>query len=165
MSEHSAREASGPAAGAGSVLVGVDGSEGSRAALDYAFDEAHWRALPLVAVTAFEPPDLWITVEGLVPPAEQLHHAARERAESTIGAVVAARVARRAPVPEVHLLVRSGPAAVVLETLSAQAVLLVVGHRGRSPIASRLIGSVGLSVVLHAACTVTVVHGRDDPDS
>ena len=35
----------------------------------------------------------------------------------------------------------SGPAAVVLERLSAHASMLVVGHRGRGAIASRLIGS------------------------
>ena len=46
----------------------------------------------------------------------------------------------------------------LLGTLSAEAVVLVVGHRGRGAVASRVIGSVGLSVVLHAACTVTVVH-------
>lgn len=150
-------DASGSHAAAGSVLVGLDGSDGSRAALEYAFDEAHWRALPLVAVIAFEPPDLWGIPIGEVPSAVQLQHAARERAESTIDAVVSARVELGAPVPEVHLLVRSGPAAVVLQTLSEDAALVVVGHRGRGAIASRMIGSVGLSVLLHAACTVTVV--------
>ncbi len=143
------------------MLVGIDGSEGSRDALDHAFDEAHWRDVPLVAVTAFDRPDLWITAEGLVPSATALQHAAREQAEATIDAVVAARKDVGAPVPQVHLLVRSGPAAVVLETLSADAALLVVGHRGRGAVASRMIGSTGLSVLLHAACTVTVVRHRD----
>ena len=95
--------------------------------------------------------------EGLVPPASALQRSARERAEATIDAVVAARKTLGSPVCEVHLLVRAGPAAVVLETLSAGAALLVVGHRGRGAVASRMIGSTGLSVVLHAACTVTLV--------
>ncbi len=157
MSQQTAADASGSSAGIGSVLVGIDGSDGSRDALDHAFDEAHWRAEPLVAVTAFEPPDLWVTSEGLVPPASALQRAAREQAEATIDAVVAARKTSGSPVCDVHLLVRAGPAAVVLETLSAGAALLVVGHRGRGAVASRMIGSTGLSVVLHAACTVTVV--------
>jgi nucleotide-binding universal stress UspA family protein len=163
MTEHPAREATGAAAGAGSVLVGIDGSDGSRAALDHAFDEAHWRGLPLVAVTAFEPPDLWVTAEGLVPPFAQLEHAARQLAQNVIDAVVSARVTLGAPVPEVHLLVRSGPASAVLETLSTHAKLLVVGHRGRGALTSRLLGSVGLSTVLHAACTVTVVRTPEPP--
>lgn len=156
MSDLSA-ESSGSTAGAGAVLVGVDASDGSGDALDLAFDEAHWRDTPLVAVTAFEPPDLWVSSGGLVPSATQLQHAAREQAETMIDTVVEARKARGAPVPPVQLLVREGPAAVVLETLSTGAVLLVVGHRGRGALASRMIGSTGLSVVLRAACTVTVV--------
>jgi nucleotide-binding universal stress UspA family protein len=164
MSDPSAAGSSGSAPGAGAVLVGVDASDGSRDALDHALDEAHWRNAPLVAVTAFEPPDLWVTSRGLVPSATQLQHAAREQAETMIDTVVEARKARGVPVPAVHLLVREGPAAVVLETLSAEAALLVVGHRGRGALASRMIGSTGLSVVLHAACTVTVVR-RSGPSS
>ena len=57
--------------------------------------------------------------------------APRERAEATIDAVVAARNTLGSPVREVHLSMRAGPAAIVLEALSARA-LLVVGHRGRS---------------------------------
>ena len=37
------------------------------------------------------------------------------------------------------------------------AALLVVGHRGRGGLRSRLLGSVGLAVVLRAPCPVTVV--------
>ena len=78
MPEYSA-EASGPSAGVGSVLVGIDGSQGTRDALD-----------------------LWVTNEGVVPPATALQHAARERAEATIDAVVAARNTLGSPVCEVH---------------------------------------------------------------
>jgi nucleotide-binding universal stress UspA family protein len=45
----------------------------------------------------------------------------------------------------------------VLVRESEHADVLVVGHRGRGAAASRLIGSVGLSAVVHAACTVIVV--------
>jgi nucleotide-binding universal stress UspA family protein len=57
----------------------------------------------------------------------------------------------------VELVAASGPAAVVLERLSAGATMLVVGHRGRGAVASRLIGSVGLSTVVHARCSVLIV--------
>ena len=53
--------------------------------------------------------------------------------------------------------VRSGPAATVLTRLSQSAHALIVGHRGRGGIAGRLIGSVGLSCVVHAETTVVVV--------
>jgi nucleotide-binding universal stress UspA family protein len=45
----------------------------------------------------------------------------------------------------------------VLSRLSEVAALLVVGHRGRGAVATRLIGSVGLGVVVHAHCPVLVV--------
>ena len=38
------------------VVVGVDGSEPSRVALRLAAQEAHCRQVPLVAVSAYEPP-------------------------------------------------------------------------------------------------------------
>jgi len=38
------------------VVVGVDGSPPLRTALRLAAQEAHWRQVPLVAVSAYEPP-------------------------------------------------------------------------------------------------------------
>jgi nucleotide-binding universal stress UspA family protein len=38
------------------VVVGVDNSAAARAALRLAAQEARWRQVPLVAVTAYEPP-------------------------------------------------------------------------------------------------------------
>jgi nucleotide-binding universal stress UspA family protein len=66
------------------IVVGMDGSPGSDAALDYACDEAAFRRLGVVAVAAWTPPDLWITHEGLVPPAAELQHAALEAAREQV---------------------------------------------------------------------------------
>ncbi|GAA4880462.1 universal stress protein [Actinomycetospora straminea] len=139
------------------IVVGLDGSEGSDAALDHACDEAALRGLALTGVIAWTPPDLWITSQGVVPDAHHLHQAAVEVARSQVDRVLAARAARGAPTPEVVVEAASGPAAVVLERYAHRAAMLVVGHRGRGAVASRLIGSVGLSCVVHAPCTVVVV--------
>ena len=54
---------------------------------------------------------------------------------------------------------RAGRAGEVLIEAAEGAELLVVGHRGRGSVASRLLGSVGLHCVLHASCPITVVPG------
>ena len=49
----------------GRVVVGVDGSAGSLAALQFAFDEAKRRATELLVVTAFELQDVWTITSEL----------------------------------------------------------------------------------------------------
>lgn len=121
-----------------------------------------WKSrLRVVAVIAFEPSFLWMAGHGEVPSAQQLQAAAKTEAEKVVDVAVAARQERGLAVPPVHVIARSGPAGAVLETLSLDAALLVDGHRGRGVIASRTIGSVGLSCVLHSR-----LHhrGRAGPD-
>jgi nucleotide-binding universal stress UspA family protein len=49
----------------GRVVVGVDGSPGSLAALRFAFDEAKRRVTGLLVVSAFEFPDIWSITYGV----------------------------------------------------------------------------------------------------
>ena len=123
----------------GRVLVGIDDSDGAALAL------------------AYEPPYLWFSDEGLVPPAADMQHDAKQEAERIVAAAVQARRDRGLEIPATEVEVFSGPASAVLVRLSREADVLVVGHRGRGGVASHLIGSVGLNCVIHAACTVTVV--------
>jgi nucleotide-binding universal stress UspA family protein len=141
----------------GAVVVGLDGSEGSRGALEVACDEAQLRGLPIAAAMAWTPPEVWVTPYPMVPSAHDMHAAAIVLATTEIREVLEARSRRGASTPVVELVAASGPAAVVLERLSAGATMLVVGHRGRGAVASRLIGSVGLSTVVHARCSVLIV--------
>lgn len=150
------RRAAAGAAGDGSIVVGVDGSTGSRAALEYAFDEAMRRDLPVVAVTAFEPAIIWEPHGSVVSAATQQRRL-RRTMSAVLEEVAIGRRDRGAPIPPTRLVIRSGPAGVVLENLAARAELLVVGHRGRGAPSSRILGSVGLNCVFHAACPVTVV--------
>jgi nucleotide-binding universal stress UspA family protein len=150
--------AQGPATGE-RVLVGIDDSEGSTIALDYALDEAVRRGGTVRAVMAFEPPYIWITAEGIVPPTSDLQHDARVEATRIVENAVQARRDKGLAVPATEVEVYSGPPSAVLQRLSKDADVLVVGHRGRGGVASHLIGSVGLNAVVHAACTVIVVRG------
>ena len=146
------------AAGAGTVVVGVDGSEHARVALDRALREASRMGVGVTAVTATTPPDLWaVEVGALAPDLAEVDREVREALQRTVDDAVAAAAADGVDVPAVRLLVGAGAPADVLCRVARDAELLVVGHRGRGALASRLIGSVGLGVVVHATCPVLVV--------
>jgi nucleotide-binding universal stress UspA family protein len=141
----------------GSIVVGVDGSDGSRGALEFAVDEALLRNLSVRAVLVYEPPDLWVIPAGVRVDMHELRQAATQKVLAMVESVADARRRRGEAVPVVRAEVHPGPASPVLERLSREAKLLVVGHRGRGEVATRLIGSVGLNCVVHARCTVVVV--------
>lgn len=140
------------------LVVGIDGSPGARAALEYALEEAALRARALVVVMAFEPALTGVTATGALPSAHDDQHRAHQLARAEVDAALAGRPAGRRP-RDVTIEVRSGPAPAVLTHLSRGADALIVGHRGRSGLTSHLIGSVGLSCVVHAEATVVVVRG------
>ncbi len=151
----------GVAGGGGSrgetVVVGVDGTPGSDAALRWALADAVHRAGCVRAVTVGPAPEYWVTTYGMavVPPVDEVLRDLRTRAQVQVDAGRAALGGGDAPPVEVD--VRLGHAAEELVAASRGAAQLVLGHRGRGPLRSALLGSVGLHCVLHAHCPVTVV--------
>lgn len=147
------------------VVVGVDGSPGSRAALHFALDDAERRNARLRVVTAAQLPEYWSMTYAVIVPSPPPDIAADAQAEAQ--RMVDAVVAERGGTTEVPISVeaRSGSPTEVLVEAADGAELLVLGHRGRVTLRSALLGSVGLSCVLHAPCPVTVVrsegHDRD----
>ncbi|MGW1619263.1 universal stress protein [Streptomyces sp. NPDC002172] len=139
------------------LVVGVDGSDSSLMAVDWAVDEAARHGLPLRLVHA----SLWERYErtrpsfGTARPAEEVtaeHIVAScaERARLRNAEVkVSAEVLAEDPVPA---LLRTGP----------EAFALVTGCRGRGEVAGMLLGSVGLTVAARAVCPVVVVRGAED---
>ena len=144
--------------GGGAVVVGFDGSPSAEAALHHGLDEASRRGVGVRVVAAHEPPDTWAVPYGEFSPSENsdarlaTQDRTRRRVEEITGSL---DVALRA-VP-VEVVAITGSAAAVLVQEAEGAALLVIGHRGRGAIRSALLGSVSLSVVLHAPCPVTVV--------
>ena len=144
--------------GRGTIVVGFDGSAHAEEALRYAVDEAARRGLGVRVVVAHEPPDAWMADYGMPLLADDgglrraVQDGARGRVEEIRGRMDAAE--RAVPVEVVAI---TGPATHVLVQEAENAALLVVGHRGRGGLRSRLLGSVGLGVLLHAPCPVTVV--------
>lgn len=140
------------------VVVGVDGSAESKAAVAFALRNAAARGEAVRAVTAVPEPEMWATGYGVVtlPPIDELLPEARKTAQDMVDAVVTELGETAAGVSVTVDAVAGTPAQVLLDA-AADATELVVGHRGRGGIRSALLGSVGLSCVLHAPCPVTVV--------
>ena len=138
------------------VVVGVDGSEGSRAALRWSALEAHRRQLPLRIVAAGG-------LDAVMPAtASELWGHLWAHQESWANDVVneAADLARQtAPVEPQTAVYLTEAAVVALQGEAESAGLLVVGSRGRgAAIASRL-GSTAIVLTQQASCPVVVVPG------
>ncbi|MFE9774451.1 universal stress protein [Streptomyces sp. NPDC005931] len=127
------------------VIVGVDGSPSSLAAVDVAAREARLRGAALRIVHAFSrPADLDPMIHGVLAEAEQ-------------------RARAGAPGLEVTRTVASGDTLTVLRSESRHASLAVVGRPGRSALGDLLPGSTVVQLAAHGHCPVMVVRGRPDP--
>lgn len=142
------------------VVVGVDGSPESHAALRFALEDAGRRRSGVRVVSAYVPPEYWAVSYGLttLPTLEDLVQVSAQVGQAAVDAAVAADPELGAVPTEVVAL--PGPAAKALIEQAADADLLVVGHRGRGGLTSAVLGSVGLHCVLHATCPVTVVRSQ-----
>jgi nucleotide-binding universal stress UspA family protein len=133
------------------VVVGIDGSPLSEAAVAFAFEAAARRGVPLVAVHAWR--DLLVdpTLAPLVD---------WDAAEADEREVLAERLAGwGGDYPDVavrRLVVRDRPARALVDE-SRRAQLVVVGSRGRGGFTGLLLGSVSQALVHHAHCPVAVV--------
>jgi nucleotide-binding universal stress UspA family protein len=143
----------GPPAG---IVVGVDGSEGSRAALRWALAEARRWGSPLRIVYASGPPAVGPRGPGLLTLAYVVG-AIEGRAERTLAASLEGIVdpAAADDVPISAEVVRAPPQVALVEA-GESAQLLVVGARGARPHLLG-IGSVSGACCHDARCPVVVV--------
>lgn len=147
----------------GRVVVGVDGSSGSRVALEAALWSADRRGDRLLVIMAYMPEDAygawgngaWAAVPS--PDPQRVHDSAQGIAEQMVKDVLANRPAELRAEPDIDVEVRAGRAAGVLLEAARDADELIVGHRGRGAVRSLMLGSVGLHCVADAPCPVTVV--------
>jgi nucleotide-binding universal stress UspA family protein len=150
---------------AATIVVGVDGSTPSKAALRFAVDEARLRDARVLAVHAWTyVPVAPIGEPGMLAmPSGDLPgelDAERRAAEAELQAAVE-EVLDEKPSVEVDERLVEGDAGEVLVAEASGADLIVVGSRGRGGFASALLGSVSSHVVHHAACPVVVVKASD----
>ena len=141
-------------AGIERIVVGVDGSDSSRSALAWAYDEAGHHGASLVVVTTWQPPSL--PLYGSVPPEDYGDQPRREALE-LLDRFTSALVPKD-PAVDIRTSVEEGknPAKALIER-SKEADLVVVGSRGHGGFVGMLLGSVSQHVVAHAECPVVVV--------
>jgi nucleotide-binding universal stress UspA family protein len=149
----------------GRVLVGVDGSEGSRAALAAAVREAARRGAEVDVVTTYQTADPWTALSSVILPSEEEIRLDLQRgARAMVEDVLAEHRARSdGAVPRVRTVVAEGPAADVLVRWAADAELLVVGSRGHGEFRGLLLGSVALACAMHGSGPVMIVHPQVEP--
>ena len=140
------------------VVVGIDGSEHATRALGWAVEQARAERRPLALVhgtgllTATAHDSAVISVHDV-------HQVLRENGEAVVRDALA-RVRELAPDLEVTCHVEVADPREALLTWSRTAALVVVGSRGRGPVASLLLGSVGVALARHAQCPVLVHRPR-----
>lgn len=135
------------------IVVGVDGSEPSRAALGWAVGEARLRGAAVDAVHAWTYP-VYGYAGGMMPAPvidrERLVGAAAAVLDEVCDSVDAAGVV-------VRRLLEEGPAARALLDAAEGASLLVVGSRGHGGFTALLLGSVSQHLAHHAPCPFVIV--------
>lgn len=147
----------------GSVVVGVDGSAHAERAVAWAADHAERHHRPLALVHAEDPfstaNGVWLSSAGIDPVTlrREIEEAGAALLERT-----AASTREGHPLLQVVTAYRPSDPRQALITASAEAATVVVGSRGRGPLASLLLGSVSTAVVKHAACPVAVVPPERD---
>lgn len=138
------------------MLVGTDGSESSRRAVDFAATRAKAGGARLMVAYVIE----WSPYSFNTPQENEERHKRREeeiaRAESHVAPLVKELTAQGL---DVQSVVRHGHAAEALSEIAGEigAVQIFIGRRGVSRIAAMLFGSVAGSLVQVSPVPVTVV--------
>jgi nucleotide-binding universal stress UspA family protein len=138
-------------------VVGVDGSEESRAALRWAADQAVAHGARLEVVCAWDLPFSGLATSYSPEPAglPDAREVAR-RAENALDQTLQEVLGRDTPL-DIERVVEAGDPAAVLVRRSEGADLLVVGSRGHGGFDRLAIGSVSEKCVRHATCSVIVI--------
>jgi nucleotide-binding universal stress UspA family protein len=137
------------------IVVGVDGSPGSRKALTWAAAEAADHGADLVVVNVWE--------HTLLPPAGSVSVSERyvpdpsQTTADDLRQIIKDELGEDPPILVQPHVKQGRPAKILIED-SENADLLVVGKRGHGGFAGLVLGSVSQHVAAYAKCQVTVVH-------
>jgi nucleotide-binding universal stress UspA family protein len=140
------------------ILVAIDGSEQSEAAVDEVASRHFPADVDMRVVSVVEPPNLGEGVDMSLY--AEIEKTARQRASAAVGKAAATLRAdeagrRRNVTAEV---LSGSPKRVILEEADAfGADLIVVGSHGHGMFDRFLLGSVSQAVALHAKCSVEIV--------
>lgn len=134
------------------IVVGVDGSSASKAALQWALKEAALRQARVRAVGVVD-----IRMVPSAPLVGPVKGDLVGAATAAVDDAVAQAEHESAGIPVEREITVGHPARALID-LSGDADMLVVGRRGHSTLAGLLMGSVAAQVSAHADCPVVVIH-------
>ncbi|MHA6799730.1 universal stress protein [Bounagaea algeriensis] len=138
-----------------SLVVGMDGSQGSMRALRWVREEGQQWARLAEVIMAWEPQAVLSGPSQLLRQSELAPHQARKRHwRDLVHAVRTCTAGASAPEPRMELI--EGKAADVLADKSAHAVMLVLGDHGQGRASQVLLGSTALRCIHKAQCPVVI---------
>lgn len=151
------------------IVVGVDGSEGSKQAMAWAAREATVHGAALEVVYAYEHRPNWSTygtdehltrgaAERIREEVERGAQRSADEARSLVASMVERLDLKRI---EAHAIETDHPARALVDHAKG-ADLLVVGSRGRGSFKSLMLGSVSQQCAHHADCPVVIIRSVGD---
>ena len=137
------------------IVVGVDGSPESHAAVRWAAQEAVLRRRPVTLLHVVAPIVVTWPIEpvitGFYEWQEDNATEVLKQSQETLHSEV-----EGSPSPEVHLELRHDGIMTELSSASESADMIVVGSRGLGPVGGAVLGSVSRALLHHARCPVIV---------
>lgn len=137
------------------IVVGVDGSDSSKAALTWGIRQAQLTGAPVEAIMTWDYPISYGWM--IVPENVDFQADATSELERAVKEVVDGLAD---PTVELTTRVVQGHPALVLMNEAADASLIVVGSRGHGEFAGMLLGSVSEHLSTHAPCPVLILRDR-----
>jgi nucleotide-binding universal stress UspA family protein len=134
------------------VVVGIDGSPASEAAIGFAFEQASWLGVLLVALHTWSD-----TIPASTLPNVMVDWKSVEEEEQRVLAERLAGWQEKYPDVSVQRVFTPGRPAHSLLVQTREAQLVVVGSRGRGGVKGMLLGSTSQALLHHSACPVAVV--------
>lgn len=139
----------------GPVVVGVDGSDISRKAMEYAFREAAARKAPLRAVHSWADQEIQTTLVGLSALQSQIDAVAEQERQMLDKELAGFRA--QYPDVEIEEVVSRDRPIQVLKEAAEDAQLLVLGSHGRGGFKGMLLGSTSRALLQYSPCPMMVV--------
>lgn len=139
----------------GPVVVGVDGSEVSQKATEFAFAEADARGAELIAVHTWMDMQVQASLAGLSAAQQQWEEVEREQ-KDLLEEWLSSFVERHPSVDVKKLITRDRPVRALVDAAEG-AQLLVVGSHGRGGFRGMLLGSMSRALLQSAPCPMMVV--------
>lgn len=146
------------------IVAAVDGSPDSDGAVRWAAAEAAARNTCLTLIHVVPTAPVEFSAPEVVLEIDRWQMSSGEQVLVDARSVAEAATEKGVRPTEVKTVLERRSAVAALTRASNDALMVVVGGRGRGPIGRRLLGSVSAALIRHASCPVVVTHGSTSTD-